>query len=306
MKKWIRKLFEKPTRKAIVVGLSTVLVGVSTGILGTWDISQRGFGWKLGIFIIVVLIYIIVLIFSTTSEINQRRLFAERKKQVSNYEEVYASIFELCDFTSKNLNKCIKRVKKDGKFDLGIWNFDYSCENMCMDIYHGISKLSDSKNYEVMYVKRLYDNDGNLSTNVKMVGFVSSTSNQKPSRYMKIQSFNEESQSLPYRDLQLFKINKNRTDLQIGVEEVNKAIVNNNGRFHLHIGIPVFCESEKMIGLIDIFGMDDSFLGSHNGEEIKETINKFLVPFISIAVLLHKIERAILLGAITESLDYDQ
>lgn len=175
-----------------------------------------------------------------------------------------------------------------------------------MDIYHGISKLSDSKNYEVMYVKRLYDNDGNLSTNVKMVGFVSSTSNQKPSRYMKIQSFNEESQSLPYRDLQLFKINKNRTDLQIGVEEVNKAIVNNNGRFHLHIGIPVFCESEKMIGLIDIFGMDDSFLGSHNGEEIKETINKFLVPFISIAVLLHKIERAILLGAITESLDYDQ
>lgn len=91
----------------------------------------------------------------------------------------------------------------------------------------------------------------------------------------------------------------------MGVGEVNKVVVNNNGRFHLHIGIPVFCEEDKMIGLIDIFGTDDSFLGSHNEEELKERINKFIVPFISIAVLLHKIERAIFLGATTKSLDYD-
>lgn len=302
----IQKIFEKPTKKAVIISFVTAWLGVATGILGTWDVQQKFFWAKVIHFGVVFVLYIIVLVFSTTSEINQRRLFAERKKQIKNYEEVYASIFQLCDFTSKGLNKCINRVKKDGKFDLGLWNFDSSCENMCMDIYHSISKLADSKNYEVMYVKRLYGDDGNLSTNVKMVGFVSNTSNQKPSRYMKTQSFNEKSQNLIYRDIQLFKMNKSKTDLQIGVNEVNKIIVNNNGRFHLHIGIPVFCESEKMIGLIDIFGMDDSFLGSHNEEEIKETINKFFVPFTSIAVLLHKIERAILLGATTKTQDSDQ
>lgn len=301
----IQKIFEKPTIKAVIISFVTAWLGVATGILGTWDVQQKFFWAKVIHFGVVFVLYIIILALSTTSEVNQRRLFAEREKLVSNYEEVYASIFELCKSTSKNLNKSIKRAKRDGKFDLGIWNFDSSCENMCADIYYSLTKLSDSKNYEVMYVKRLHDYSGNLSTKVKMVGFVNSTSIQMPSRFMKIQSYDGATQTLPYRDIQLFKINKNKTDLQMGVGEVNKVVVNNNGRFHLHIGIPVFCEEDKMIGLIDIFGTDDSFLGSHNEEELKERINKFIVPFISIAVLLHKIERAIFLGATTKSLDYD-
>ena len=51
-----------------------------------------------------------------------------------------------------------------------------------------------------------------------------------------------------------------------------------------------------MIGLLEIVGLDNSMLSCVSKEELEEVTNKFLVPYANVFLLLHKMERALLVG----------
>lgn len=102
--------------------------------------------------------------------------------------------------------------------------------------------------------------------------------------------------SSAYYDLCLFTEAKSDNSIYMGTSEVDKVFVRSRGKYHLYIGIPVFCADKKMIGLLEVVGLDDSMLSCASKEELDEATNKFLVPYAKIFLLLHKMEKALLVG----------
>lgn len=53
-----------------------------------------------------------------------------------------------------------------------------------------------------------------------------------------------------------------------------------------------------MIGLLEVVGLDDSMLSCASKEELDKATNKFLLPYAKIFLLLHKMEKALLVGTL--------
>ena len=64
----------------------------------------------------------------------------------------------------------------------------------------------------------------------------------------------------------------------------------------MYVGIPVFCDDDKMVGLLEIVGLDDTKFRCKSKDEVEEIVNKFLVPYANVFLLLQKLEKALLAG----------
>ena len=143
------------------------------------------------------------------------------------------------------------------------------------------------------YVK-LVEDDG-VEDKVEMIAYANQN-RHKPSILGRKRKFKDIDTSSAYHDLRLFNEAKSDNSIYMGASEVDKVFVRNGGKHHLYIGIPVFCDSKKMIGLLEVVGLDDSMLGCTSREELDEATNKFLVPYANVFLLLHKMEKALLVG----------
>ena len=155
------------------------------------------------------------------------------------------------------------------------------------------------KQYEVAYV-RLIEGKGS-EDNVELIAFANQN-NTTPAIFKKPRKFRNIKRKHAYHDLWLFNRSRSDLDIVIGVENVNQIFRHSAnedalGKYHLYVGIPVFCANRKMVGLLEIVGLDDTRFNCVTDEEIEEVANKFLVPYANIFLLLHKMEKALLAGS---------
>jgi len=295
----LKNFFTRPPVKAIVIFLLTTGISVLVSMLGNWDKTQAHFWIKLSAFIICVVLYIGLAILYTTEEVNRRRLLEVFKRQIDTFEDLMVSIISICQMNASDINKSIHFVNDTQTIDLNIWSFDKSCTELCEHIYNSICRLGNSKKYGVAYVK-LVENDPKQDK-VQMIAF-SNQNKHKPAVFNKVRQFKDIDPENAFHDLCLFRDAKADNDIRFTQDEVDTVFAQtakgnkNKGKYHIYIGIPVFCDNRKMIGLLEIVGFDDTRLGCITREEVEEITNKYLVPYANVFLLLHKMEKALLAG----------
>lgn len=297
----MRAFITKPIVRAIVIALLTVLVGLITSSLGSWDSSQSYFIAKVVAFFIIVGAYILFTGYYTKNDVNQRLSYEVLQHQLDTFEDLIISIISICETTASDVNTCIHLVNEKHVIDPNIWNYEKACKLVCERIYDNICKLSGSKKYGVAYIRLVEDDLP--EDKIEMIAYANQN-RHKPTIFKKKRQFKNVDLKNAYHDLCLFEKAKADSDIRVGVDEVNEIFAydskeeanKNRGKYHLYVGIPVFCDNRKMVGLLEVVGLDDTKFKCITKEEVEEVSNKFLVPYANIFLLLHKIEKALLAG----------
>ena len=290
---------KRPPVKITIMTILTTGISVLVSLLGDWDKSQANFVIKLISFLACVFLYIWLMIFYTTDEVNHRRLLEVYKRQIDTFEDLMISIISICETNATDINKSIHHVNEAKTIDLNIWSFDKSCKEICEHVFNNVCKLGNSKRYGVAYVK-LLESDADQGKD-QMIAYANQN-RHKPSVFNVVRQFKDINPKNAFHDLCLFQEGNADNDIRFSQEEVDAVFAQtskgnkNKGKYHLYIGIPVFCDNRKMIGLLEVIGFDDTKLGCVTREEAEEITNKYLVPYANVFLLLHKMEKALLAG----------
>lgn len=297
----MKAFFVKPVVRAVVIALLTTFIGLITSTIGAWDITQPYFIPKLISIIVVIIVYISFTGFYAKNDVNQRRSYEVLQNQLDTFEDLVISIILICETTASDVNKCIHLVNEKHVIDPNIWNYEKACKLVCERIYDNICRLSESKKYGVAYIRLIEDD--NCEDKIEMIAYANQN-RHKPTIFKKKRQFKNVDLKNAYHDICLFEKAKSDSDIRVGVDEVNSIFAydskeksnKNREKYHLYVGIPVFCDNRKMIGLLEVVGLDDTKFKCITRQEVEEVANKFLVPYANIFLLLHKMEKALLAG----------
>lgn len=290
-----KNIFYHPFTKAVLLGMSTLVIGGICSAMGQWDFSQDKYLYhKIIALCITVVIYIVLMGLYSTKETNERKIAFIHAKQNIIFEEIMSGLIHVCVESANASNKVIKSIINEKKANLQLWSFDEACFWVCKDVYNLLCKLGNGKNFEVIYDR--------LDESVKPEIYIYTNSyankdSAKPSVYGKPRSIENDI----FYDTLLFKQNQAETVILNGSNEIDDHFqhesrekrLKNKGKYNQYIAIPVFCNDAKMVGLFEIVCLKKTFLASSK-EEIEEMVSKYFKVYASLMLVLHKLEKALI------------
>lgn len=294
----MKDFFNKPQVKNILLAIPGIIIGALCSALGSWDNRNTAFWVKSGIAIFFLIIYIILLIFYSTNEVNERRVKGILESRIKAYEEIMTGIDNICKQTSNDVNSAIHDILEKGIYELKIWNFDKACMLTCSHLYALITQLNNScKDFAVAYIR--LEEDQKPETEIRMSGFANQNMHT-PSIFGKRRRIDNDDDR-NYHDVDLFKSGKSDIEIIIGNDKINDVFsystkesrIRNKEKYTQYVGIPVICDDVKMIGLLEIVSINGAKL-ANTEKEIMELASKYFVPYSYIMLLLHKLEKALI------------
>lgn len=303
-----KKVLMKPVVKAVIMTLFTTAISILVGMLGTWDSNLPGFWGKLIGLAVVVILYMVILAWYATAEVNRRRTIEVLEQQVEAFTDMVINIIAACETNASDINRCIHRVNDTHKIDPNIWDFKKASRGLCKLIYDSICKLGKSREYGVAYVA--LEEGTTTEDTVRMIAYANKNMHS-PSVYGRVRCFADvDWNDNAYHDLRLFFKGSRglgggtSNDIRWGVDEVQavfryssqEAMIRSQRKYHTYIGIPVFCDNRKMVGLLEVVGMDETKFGCLTKKELEEVADKLLVPYANLFLLIHKMEKALFAG----------
>ena len=302
-KRLTRESLTRPIIKIVILSVLSGILSIIVSSLEDFDCAQPFFKTKLVILVIMAVVYLFVLCLYEVFDINTRRAKAEVIKQLHAYEVFCSKIADSCKENTTNINTCIRETMKTGTINLELWNFDEACMSLCENIFDCLSVLCDNNNIEVAYVKLKEDSGGEKK--IYMNSYYNGT-HTSPSVYRKTRIVKGDDPNL-YYDARLFACNNAEHQILKNKEEISKEFAyknlqsrnSNSGKYNQYIAIPVFCHDEKMVGLLEVACLNGAVLG-FSKEELEEIVRRYLVPSTYIILLLHKLEKALLVGTVAD------
>lgn len=295
MKSKIHDILNRPFIKALLLGITTLIIGAICSAMGQWDFKNDAFlKYKLIALIFFVVIYIIIIAYYSTNEVNEKKIALIYAKQNLAFEEVMSGLMSLSKKSAEGANKVIKSIINDKKANLELWSFDQACFWICKNIYDLLCELGNGRDFEVVY-DRL---DESIKPEKEI--YANSYANKdtkRPTLYGRKRSIQDDS----YHDAELFKQNQSDVEVVIGSEEIDKVFGHktkdkrnkNKKKYNQYIAIPIFCNDEKMVGLLEIICLNKTSLGESE-EEIREIVSKYFMTYAFFILVLHKLEKALI------------
>lgn len=285
--------FNKPIVKNIILSVLTLIIGGLCSALGSWNYTEKYFKIKFICLVLFSLLYIAMLIYYSTKEINLSKANEQLSKQNEAFNNAMAGIITICKQSSGSVNTIIHNIISDGKIDLNIWSFDIVCKQVCKEIYDLVCSLhGKSKDFSVSYIKLIED------TNTICMNSFANQNMQKPTIFNKSRKINDMS---AYHDAELFQRGKSDFEILLNKEAIKDAFKFSNNenkeknkkKYNQYIAVPVFCNDSKMIGLLEVMCLNKTVL-ANTEEELNEIISKYFVPYSNLILLLHKLEKSLL------------
>ena len=88
---------QKPLVKNLLLSILVLIIGGICSAMGSWDrINDKLFWYKLFALVGSAIVYIVLLVFYGTKEVNNRRIISILKNQNSAYDELLANIISIC------------------------------------------------------------------------------------------------------------------------------------------------------------------------------------------------------------------
>lgn len=293
-------IYNNSIRRAIASAIIASFLGISLAVLGDWNPKQEVFFIKLVFFVFFTIVNIIHIVICTTQDSKDISYVSELNKENTALKKALAGIIYVSESNSSEINKCIHQYLSENKLNNGTWNYINACNNLCATIFTIISDLTENENIEVSYVKL----NEHTKDEIEMCSFYNSTF-QKPKLLNKKRSLSKED-SIQYFDMTMFKNNSAETKVLHGSKEINIYFYRSNegkqhhpNKYNQYIAIPVFCDKQKMIGLLQIACLYDCSL-AEDSTVLLEIANKYFVPYANLFLLLHKMSKALKLGITSE------
>lgn len=294
MKK-IDEFLNKPFIKSLILSVFTLFIGGVCSSMGNWDFEEDAtLKYKMLLLVLSSILYVVFLAYYSAHEFNANKVLRLYEKQNESYEELLSGIMSACRKGANGANEVIHSIIKDSEANLKIWNFDVSCRWVCENVYNLLCKIGDGKDFEVIYVRLIEDGE------YKGYAYINAYANknkQKPSIYNKKRKIIDND----FHDMELFNKSQSDVEILIGKEEIDSYFAyqtkekrnKNKNKYTQYIAIPIFCNDEKMIGLLEVICMGNTKLGN-NKEEIEEIISKYFIPYSFLLLVLHKLEKALI------------
>lgn len=289
---------KRPMWRAIIDAVLTVLLGISLALLGDWDSTQKYFVIKIIVFIVLALINILYIGHCAADDSKDFSLISELSKENSSLKKALSGIILVSQYNSSEVNKCIHQYIEGKRIDRDVWNYKKVCYNLCGTIFTFASELAidNNKDIEVSYVKLNEEIDGEI----ELYSYTNSKS-QVPKLLNKKRNFGDLN-AAQYYDMKIFVENSSETRVLYGSEDINNNFYRTSDerekhpqKYNQYIAIPVFCDNKKMIGLLQIVCLYKCSL-AEDKEILKEVADKYFVPYANLFLLLHKMNKALLLG----------
>ena len=292
----MKEFFLRPKVRAITTEIFTLLVGISLATLGNWDTTQNFFLVKVICFLGVSILGIAYLVLCTAQQVKDKLLMSEYSRQLNAYETALTGIIHISQSNASNLNACIHHFEGSGTIPPNVWEYKKVCYELCKIIYDFVCKLSDNHECEVAYVRLNENAEGEIS----MFAYANQN-NQTPKLLNKKRNFKDLTQ-IQYYDMTIFNACVNETTVLYGSDIINNRFYRTAdereqrpSKYNQFIGIPVFCDNKKMVGLLEISCLEKCSLGKSENE-LKDISDRYFVPYSNLFLLLHKIEKALHLG----------
>lgn len=292
---YIKKFLNYPFVKVALLSGLTLVIGGICSALGSWDyIADKFFVIKVVFLVIAVVIYIVLLAYYSTYDVNLTKISRLYEKQNKTFEQIMAGLMNICRKSAKGSNKVIKSIVEKKSADLQLWSFDEACSWMCKNMYDTLCEIGYGKEFEVVY-DRLDESEKpekNIYTNA-----YANQNMSRPTVYNQRRSIEKHS----YHDIELFRRNESGIEVILGSDEIDKCFEHENSakrnrnkdKYNQYIAIPVFCNDDKMVGLVEIVCLNRTYL-AESEDEIKELVSRYFAPYTYFALLLNKLEKALI------------
>lgn len=283
----------KPTVKAAIISIFTIIIGILTSLITSW--SNDILYWIFLFCMIIVCIgYILIMVYYSTKETNLHKAYGEIKNQNEAYAQIMVNLATTFKINSNAINIVAKYFNGEEKSNHLEWHFDTICQSLCREIYEVVCRIAESgDDFSVSYIKRI-DNGTNDIIVIKMIAYYNDGLVQ-PHIYDKERCIKEDD---PFLDLRLFEESNPDPKVLATPQDIIRAgfrykCQEDIEKYKQYIGIPVFCTGTHMDGLLQVVVMNDSKLKSKRCD-LEYFARKTLIPYAHLFLLFSKIDKIII------------
>ena len=289
--KEIEKLLTKPSVKAIVLAIFTIIIGLGTSYIVSWKCDYLHFIVGI-ILILLILLYLSLLGYYATKETNIHKEKETLEKQNKAFATTMSNLTSSFKTNAALINNYSKYFEGAISYDSVMkFNLDSVASSLCHDIYDIICRIAElGEDFSVSYTKTIEYGD-NTVKKVKMIAY-NNDGNRQPNVFDDVRSVIDNEDA--YLDLRLFKKANPDPKILKTLEEVQKEFHYKNGtdrdKYVQYIGVPVFCDGHKMDGLLQVTVMKGSILKEQERDLIF-VARKYLIPYSNLFLFFSKIDK---------------
>lgn len=267
--------------KNIVIQLFAIVIGAVCSSLGNWDKNQSDFSIKIGIIVIMGIIYIVYVTYTIYKE---EEIDSNIKKYVSRIEmfnEIYENVQNSIVYFNNKIIRELEEVQKDiCQWYIKTNGIQQNINRLCINLYDIITKF-DKGDFSVSYSKKI---DKKFIMTIGYAG----RKNHSSHTYMEKRNIDTDN----YLDSRIMKMNKMDVFIFCQKEDIDRLFSYRQGygdrnRYYMYFGIPVYTNDE-IHGLFQITYYSESTLFNEK-ENIDFLLNKIFPQYISITLLINEI-----------------
>lgn len=316
----MQKIFNNKEVKNAISLLLTVAIGLLGSSMGSWDATtDKFFKSKLIALIIVSVIFLFFLILSYVYDKKEVRLIEIKDKEISklkenisanekiisSYEKSNLSMATIFQKSADDINTTANNIINTENVSIDIWNFKKSCKWICEKLLEIIEELAEEGNDFAVSVFQANPIKTGRSKGITMIAH-SSKYGSTPDVYETALTYRK---NADFYAVKLFKKGNHEPTVLIDKNEVNEKFIYKNENAHpdysQYVAIPIHCNGNEMLSLLQIVAFGDSKIGITKSE-ITEKMNKFVLPYTQLGLMTYKYEKSILnCGYIVEKMKGD-
>lgn len=223
---------------------------------------------------------------------DKKLAITEKQLKVSHEALIYTQ--SISQFFARNINILKHDIIKKRESDDTVWDYKHICFLVCKFTYDLLVKLyNDDDNFEVSYIS--YKQNKNANTVACMVAY--ETRNEKPSIYGKEISLIKKPTKKQLNDRYFFEkiysehsnspkfiLNEEKIIQEFKFPSANDEC---ECKYKQYIGIPICCDANIMIGLLQIVTFKEEIF-PNDEEQIKKTLLPLLRTLAYLTLLANK------------------
>lgn len=210
------------------------------------------------------------------------------KAENNVYQKNSVLLTSLFNSTASEVNKIANELNQ--KPQLENWNYKVSSKLICSAVYETLCSLTGKDDFSVNIV--VYDfNARGKSKNIKMIAekakFETPSDTFEKTMYL--------TSNKDFYAVKMFNKNLNSPTILTTSEEIKEKFVFSEDKkehpnYTQYVAIPIHCDSNKMVSLLQISSLNDAYIGNSK-KDIIDNINNFILPFTYFALMNNKIEK---------------
>lgn len=287
--------------KPVVLVVIPIIANIINYITGAWTDSNGqmvNLFWSKKTYVLLFLIVHIVIVIVYTiceSKDNKDRQnyegeITKRDIKLEAYRKEVSSLTNAFDVSQKAINKLTKHLIADKQLDLREWNFEAISTYICKGVYNSIATVAtNGTNFTVnIYLKEeeekkqyvtMIAHEGEFKSQPKIFGIRKLLKGTGEYYYEK-----------------QFINNNPEISILVDKDSVKKAFKFNGDyekykdEYNQYVGIPISCNGNNIIALLEIIAHKDSVIANKQ-EEIRDIVNHYVISYQYFALLAHKIEK---------------